>query len=82
MTPGTRTPAELEHAARVAQQASPVPSPCINVCRMDAASGYCEGCLRTIDEIAAWSQADDVTRRHIWAQLPARMPALCERGAP
>ena len=34
----------------------PVPSPCISVCRMDAASGLCEGCLRTLDEIAAWSR--------------------------
>ena len=29
-----------------------VPSPCIAVCRMDAATGWCEGCLRTLDEIA------------------------------
>ena len=31
-----------------------VASPCINVCRMDARSGLCDGCYRTIDEIAAW----------------------------
>ena len=35
------------------------PSPCIDVCRMDARSGWCEGCLRTLDEIAAWSTLDD-----------------------
>jgi len=32
-----------------------VPSPCVKVCRIDDASGLCEGCLRTLGEIAAWS---------------------------
>ena len=27
--------------------------------RIDATSGWCEGCLRTIDEIAAWGSLDD-----------------------
>ena len=26
-----------------------VPSPCISVCRVDADSGWCDGCLRTLD---------------------------------
>jgi predicted Fe-S protein YdhL (DUF1289 family) len=30
------------------------PSPCISVCRIDSATGLCEGCLRTLDEIADW----------------------------
>jgi predicted Fe-S protein YdhL (DUF1289 family) len=37
----------------------PVPSPCINICRMDAPSGWCEGCLRTLDEIAAWGRMSE-----------------------
>ena len=49
-----------------------VPSPCINICRMDDATGWCEGCLRTIDEIRAWSTYDDTTRRAIWDLLDAR----------
>jgi predicted Fe-S protein YdhL (DUF1289 family) len=48
---------------------------------MDAASGYCEGCLRTIDEIAGWSKADDEERRCIWALLPARVSRLCAAGS-
>ncbi len=40
-----------------------VPSPCISVCRMSESTGLCEGCLRTIDEIAAWSLLDDAQRR-------------------
>lgn len=50
----------------------PVPSPCINVCEMDARSGYCRGCARTIDEIIAWSKLDDAAKRAVWKQLPAR----------
>ena len=50
----------------------PVPSPCINVCRMDAASGWCEGCLRTLDEIAVWSQLDDADKRQVLLQLRER----------
>ena len=58
---------------------STVPSPCIDVCRMHAASGWCEGCLRTLDEIAAWSTLDDKARRSVWALLPARRAELAAR---
>lgn len=51
---------------------APVPSPCIDVCRMDAARGVCEGCWRTLDEIAAWGSLDDDGRRAVWARLEAR----------
>lgn len=49
-----------------------VKSPCINVCRMDAATGWCEGCLRTIDEIAAWGALDERLQREVLALLPER----------
>ena len=49
-----------------------VPSPCISVCRMDEASGWCEGCLRTLDEIAAWATLDDAARRAVWVDLGRR----------
>jgi len=52
-----------------------VASPCVSVCRMDPARGLCEGCLRTIDEIALWSSYDDATRRALLAELPARRAA-------
>lgn len=51
---------------------APVPSPCISVCRMDEATGLCVGCLRTIDEIAAWSVLDDRERRAVWDAIAAR----------
>ncbi|MGF6550560.1 DUF1289 domain-containing protein [Paraburkholderia youngii] len=49
-----------------------VPSPCINVCRIDASTGWCEGCLRTIDEIAGWSTFDDDEKRAVWDAIEAR----------
>lgn len=51
---------------------SPVPSPCVSLCKMNRDSGLCEGCLRTLDEIIAWSRADDDFKRAVWAQLPGR----------
>ncbi|MEO8296534.1 MAG: DUF1289 domain-containing protein [Burkholderiales bacterium] len=49
-----------------------VPSPCVNICRMHPVSGLCEGCGRTLDEIAAWSRLDDDARQRIWQQLALR----------
>ena len=53
-----------------------VPSPCINVCRIDEASGWCEGCLRTLDEIAAWATLDDTGKRRVWKHLRERRNRL------
>ena len=49
-----------------------VASPCTSVCRMDAGTGWCEGCLRTLDEIAAWSGFDDADKRRLWLLLDQR----------
>ena len=49
-----------------------VASPCTSVCRMDARTGWCEGCLRTLDEIAAWSGFDDADKRRLWLLLDQR----------
>ena len=49
-----------------------VPSPCISVCRIDADSGCCGGCLRTLGEIAAWSQLDNDGKRGVWRVIEQR----------
>ena len=49
-----------------------VPSPCILVCKIDASAGLCEGCLRSLDEIASWSQLDEAGRRGVWARIGER----------
>ena len=51
------------------------PTPCTKVCVIDAASGLCRGCGRTIDEIAQWAGLSDETRRTIMSGLSARMSA-------
>jgi predicted Fe-S protein YdhL (DUF1289 family) len=49
-----------------------VASPCIQVCAVDAASGLCLGCRRTLAEIAGWSRLTEAERARILAELPAR----------
>jgi predicted Fe-S protein YdhL (DUF1289 family) len=48
------------------------PSPCTNICTMDATSGLCQGCFRTLDEITAWSRIDDPARSDILAEIARR----------
>lgn len=55
---------------------APVASPCINVCRMDQASGLCLGCARSLNEIASWSRADNAERQRIKDELPQRRARL------
>jgi len=55
--------------------ATPVPSPCSSVCRIDPASGFCEGCWRTLDEIVAWSTLSDQEKRAVWTELERRRAA-------
>jgi len=59
-----------------------IPSPCINVCRMNEASGYCEGCYRSIPEITEWSRASDARKQAILGEVALRRAAidLVERG--
>ena len=55
---------------------TPVRSPCINICQIDDASGWCVGCGRTLDEIARWGITDDADRDAVMAELPARIARL------
>ncbi|ENO75091.1 DUF1289 domain-containing protein [Thauera sp. 63] len=57
-------------------------SPCINVCRMSPETGWCEGCQRTIEEIARWSRTTDEDRRSILAAVAERRVWLEEAGQP
>ena len=61
----------LEQAAQL-QDAAHAPSPCISVCRMDAFTGLCEGCFRTLDEVAAWGMMADDDKRAVWRELVRR----------
>ncbi len=46
---------------------------------MHASSGLCDGCFRTIDEIAAWSRMDNGEKRVVWDRIVRR--AELEAGA-
>jgi predicted Fe-S protein YdhL (DUF1289 family) len=39
---------------------------------MNPDTGLCEGCFRTLEQIAAWSGLSDDEKRAVLAQLPAR----------
>jgi uncharacterized protein len=47
-------------------------SPCLGICIMDPKTRQCRGCLRTVEEIAAWYEASPSEKRAILAALEAR----------
>ncbi len=56
--------------------AEPVPpSPCIGICLIDPATRRCHGCLRDINEIATWYEANATDKRAILARIAARRAA-------
>jgi hypothetical protein len=48
------------------------PSPCIKICKLDPVTRLCTGCLRSTDEIGAWSFMSPDEKRDVIAQLPGR----------
>jgi predicted Fe-S protein YdhL (DUF1289 family) len=66
---GSRAIRGLEYLARYT---GPAESPCIDICVMDPETGLCEGCARTLDEIAEWSSYTPAERRRIIAELGQR----------
>jgi len=53
---------------------APVISPCIGTCRINRRSRLCEGCRRTIGEIADWLSLSDAEKRAVIAELRNRDP--------
>lgn len=52
-----------------------IETPCIKVCTLDARSGLCLGCGRTIDEIARWGTMTPDERGRVMLELPGRLAA-------
>lgn len=63
----------LRQAQAVMHAQGDVPSPCVSVCRMSESAQLCEGCWRTLDEIARWSGLAAEQKKAVWAQLPQRI---------
>ncbi len=55
-------------------------SPCNGVCVLDAASGWCRGCLRSIEEIGGWSALAESERQAIMADAARRERACLGRS--
>ncbi|MEK7484578.1 MAG: DUF1289 domain-containing protein [Planctomycetota bacterium] len=47
-------------------------SPCTGLCEMNTKSGYCKGCVRTIEEIMNWQKYTNLQRISIMKQLETR----------
>jgi predicted Fe-S protein YdhL (DUF1289 family) len=56
-------------------------SPCIDVCRHDEATGWCQGCGMTRKDRKHWKK-DKEKRPAIRAALPERLAALEAAGLP
>ncbi|WP_092585417.1 DUF1289 domain-containing protein [Rhizobium mongolense] len=59
-------------------------TPCIHVCSIDPATGFCTGCCRTLQEIGNWMSYSDEERQRIMTVLSARLfaePAALVREA-
>ena len=56
-------------------KAMTIESLCVKICTLDARSGLCLGCGRTIDEIAGWSAMSAAERARVMGELPDRLGA-------
>jgi predicted Fe-S protein YdhL (DUF1289 family) len=51
-------------------------SPCVGICRLDEATGWCLGCARDTSEIGCWRVLSPADQVSIWADLPRRKAIL------
>jgi predicted Fe-S protein YdhL (DUF1289 family) len=51
---------------------APIKTPCVKVCAVDAQSGLCLGCFRTLAEIAGWARFTEAEREALMTELPDR----------
>jgi len=56
-----------------------VESPCVKICVVHPTERICTGCLRSMDEIAAWSRMSNDERRALKEELPARADRFKKR---
>jgi len=78
MTLNAKAMVFLASTARLVQERAEncrhaIPSPCMSVCLMDSQVGLCQGCLRTLDEIVQWGNADDSVKRLVWSAIAVRV---------
>lgn len=49
-----------------------VPSPCVGTCELDAGTGLCRGCSRTMDEISSWPTLGAAEKRRVLDRIVRR----------
>ena len=68
-------PAVTMVAADSAPRPTMIETPCVEICTLDARSGLCLGCGRTVDEIARWAAMSVAERTRVMGELPWRLAA-------
>ncbi len=58
--------------AALEAHAHAVQSPCVRLCGIDEATGFCIGCYRTLDEVVAWQQLTQTQQLQVVAQCDTR----------
>lgn len=53
-------------------------SPCVGVCAINARTQLCDGCFRTLDEIAAWWDYSPKQKQGVLAQTEARLARIMD----
>ncbi|MFZ2738829.1 MAG: DUF1289 domain-containing protein [Burkholderiaceae bacterium] len=66
---------KLARRVRLNPQGEP-PSPCLSVCIIGADNGWCQGCFRTIEEVAAWPELDRQAKREVWLRIEQRVKTI------
>ena len=56
-----------------------IDSPCVKVCVIHPETRLCTGCLRSIDEIGAWSGMTTEARKLVMDALPDRAGLITKR---
>ncbi len=69
------TPENTDHIWSRAE----IESPCIKICVIEPKSRLCTGCLRSIDEIGAWSMMSPEARAMVMEELPSRAGQITKR---
>jgi predicted Fe-S protein YdhL (DUF1289 family) len=57
-----------------------IETPCEKICVLDATSGLCRGCGRSLSEIERWTAYSDGERSRVMAELPGRLAAIKARA--
>ncbi|MCF2904194.1 DUF1289 domain-containing protein [Octadecabacter sp. CECT 8868] len=60
-------------------QRDEIESPCIKICVVEPTSRLCTGCLRSIEEIGAWSSLSGDARKAVMDDLPNRTKLITKR---